>query len=126
MQISWLLQKPFDLALHCKGRVYPGSAGQGLMLRGLRLSRMGWLGEAKVTCILRYLGTQLILAYIWTRPAVLAAGEGRGGMFLFLLFCHFFIFLFLPIPLFHLLLFYLFSPFLWETAHGDPQGLTCH
>ena len=43
IQISWLLQKPTDLDLHClqrsqliwictvcKGRVYPGSAGQGL------------------------------------------------------------------------------------------------
>ena len=30
-EISWLLQKPTDLDLHCfKGRVYPGSAGQGL------------------------------------------------------------------------------------------------
>ena len=23
-------------------------------------------------------------------------------------------------------LFYLFSPFLWETTQNDPQGLTCH
>ena len=31
IQISWLLQKPTDLDLTvCKGRVYPGSAGQGL------------------------------------------------------------------------------------------------
>ena len=31
IQISWLLQKPTDLDLHClQGRVYPGSAGQGL------------------------------------------------------------------------------------------------
>ena len=31
IQISWLLQKPTDLDLHiCKGRVYPGSARQGL------------------------------------------------------------------------------------------------
>ena len=31
IQISWLLQKPTDLDLHCLQRqVYPGSAGQGL------------------------------------------------------------------------------------------------
>ena len=31
IQIGWLLQKPADLDLHClQGRVYPGSAGQGL------------------------------------------------------------------------------------------------
>ena len=31
IQISWLLQKPTDLDLHClQNRVYPGSAGQGL------------------------------------------------------------------------------------------------
>ena len=31
IQISWLLQKPTDLDQHCKGRIYLGSAGQGLM-----------------------------------------------------------------------------------------------
>ena len=31
IQISWFLQKPTDLDLHClQRRVYPGSAGQGL------------------------------------------------------------------------------------------------
>ena len=30
IQISWLLQKPSDLNLHCKGRVYQSSAGLGL------------------------------------------------------------------------------------------------
>ena len=31
IQISWLLQKPTDLDLHClQNRVYPGSAGQEL------------------------------------------------------------------------------------------------
>ena len=31
IQISWLLQKPTDLDLHClQNRIYPGSAGQGL------------------------------------------------------------------------------------------------
>ena len=85
---------------------------------------LGWLGGAEV-CILRHRGVQLILAYSWTRPAIFVAVKGRGGMFLFLLFhsrSSFF-----PLPLFHLLyyLFYLFSPFLWETKQNDPQGLTC-
>ena len=30
-----------------------------------------------------------ILVYIWARSAILVAGEGREGMFLFLLFLHF-------------------------------------
>ena len=88
----------------------------------------GWLGGAKVLCILDHRGVQLILAYSWARPAILVVGKGRGGMFLFLLFLHFHsCSSFFPVPLFHLLysLFYLFSPFLWETTQNDPQGLTC-
>ena len=88
----------------------------------------GWLGGAKVLCILHHWGVQLILAYSWARPAILVVGKGRGGMFLFLLFLHFHsCSSFFPVPLFHLLysLFYLFSPFLWETTQNDPQGLTC-
>ena len=38
---------------------------------------------AKVSCILRHRGGQLILAFIWARPAILVAGKGRGGMFCF-------------------------------------------
>ena len=41
----------------------------------------GWLGLAKVSCILHQWGVQLILAYSWARPAILVAGKGRGGMF---------------------------------------------
>ena len=37
----------------------------------------GWSGGAKVSCILRYRGVQLILAYSWARPAILVAGKGR-------------------------------------------------
>ena len=36
---------------------------------------------AKVSCILRRQGIQVILAYSWARPAILVAGKGRGGMF---------------------------------------------
>ena len=91
-------------------------------------TRRGWSGGAKVLCILDHRGVQLILAYSWARPAILVVGKGRGGMFLFLLFLHFHsCSSFFPVPLFHLLysLFYLFSPFLWETTQNDPQGLTC-
>ena len=44
---------------------------------------------AKVLCILRHWGLQLILAYSWARPVILVAGKGRVGMFLFFLFLHF-------------------------------------
>ena len=33
---------------------------------------------AKVSCILRHRGVQLILAFIWAKPAILVAGKGRG------------------------------------------------
>ena len=59
-------------------------------------------------------GVQLILAYSWARPAILVAGKGRGGMFLFLLFLHF-----------HSCSSFFPVPFLWETTQNDPQGLTC-
>ena len=96
-----------------------------------------WSGGAKV-CILCHRGVQLMLAYIWARPAIIVAGKGRGGMFLFLLFLNFHScsFFFLS-HLFHLLyymylfsyttcyLFYLISPFLWKTTQNDTQGLAC-
>ena len=67
------------------------------------LSARGWSGGAKVSCILCHRGVQLILAYSWARPAILVAGKGRGGMFLFLLFLHFHsCSSFFPVPLFHL------------------------
>ena len=49
----------------------------------------GWSGGAKVSCTSGHRGVQLILAYSWARPAILVAGKGRRGMFLFLLFLHF-------------------------------------
>ena len=103
---------------------FEGGKGENVFFLFLR----GWSGGAKVLCILHHWGVQLILAYSWARPAILVVGKGRGGMFLFLLFLHFHsCSSFFPVPLFHLLysLFYLFSPFLWETTQNDPQGLTC-
>ena len=84
-------------------------------------------GGAKVSFILRHRGAQLILAYSWARPAILVAGKGRGGCFYFFCFFTHSCSSYFPVPLFHLLyyLFYLFSPFLWETTQNDPQGLTC-
>ena len=62
---------------------------------------------------------QLILAYSWARPAILGASKGRGGVFTFLLFLNYHsCSSFFPVPLFHLpyYLFYLCSPFHWETT----------
>ena len=98
------------------------------LINFVSLNSRGWSGGVKVLCILHHWGVQLILAYSWARPAILVVGKGRGGMFLFLLFLHFHsCSSFFPVPFFHLLysLFYLFSPFLWETTQNDPQGLTC-
>ena len=82
-----------------------------------RLFEIIWylVGEGVVgwgKSVLLSVTVQLILAYSLARPAVLAAGKGRGGMFLFLLFLHFHSFSSsFPVPLFHLLyyLFYLSS-----------------
>ena len=39
----------------------------------------GWLGGAKMSCILGHRGVQQILAYSWARPAILVAGKGKGA-----------------------------------------------
>ena len=65
---------------------------------------VGWLGGAKVSCILCHRGVQLILANSWARPAILVAGKGRGGCFYF--FCFF---TFIPVPLSSLLLSFISS-----------------
>ena len=44
---------------------------------------------AKVSCILHHRGVQLILADSWASRAILVAGKGLGGIFLFLVFLHF-------------------------------------
>ena len=45
----------------------------------LIMKTRGWSGGAKVSCILCHRGVQLILAYIWARPAILVVGKGGGG-----------------------------------------------
>ena len=64
----------------------------------------GWSGGAKVLCILRHLGVQLILAESWARPVILVASKGRGGCFYF--FCFF---TFIPVPLSSLFLSFISS-----------------
>ena len=71
----------------------------------------GWELGGKGVVYLRHRGVQLIMAYSWARPAILVAGKGRGGMFLFVLFLHFHsCSSFFPVSLFHLLD-YRFSPY---------------
>ena len=53
---------------------------------------------AKVSCILRHRGVQLILAYSWARPAILVIGKGRGECFISSVSSLSFLFLFLPCP----------------------------
>ena len=118
--LSPVILKPKDLQSQIGAtRTHPHS------YRVFTVNVLNFKGVMKVSCILRHWGVQLILAYSWARPAILAAGKGRGGIFLFLLFRHFHsCSSFFPVPLFYLLyyLFYLFSPFLWETTQNDPQG----
>ena len=86
---------------------------------------VGWLGMSqKVSCILHHRGVQIIFAYSWAKPAILAEGKGRRGMFLFLLFFSLsFIFLSpLPLSFISSTVSYLSSPFLWQTTQNDPQG----
>ena len=60
---------------------------------GMSWGVVGW-GKG----VVYHWGVQLILAYSYARPAILAAGKGREGIFLFLLFLHFHSFSFLPCP----------------------------
>ena len=67
----------------------------------------GWVRQrCCVFCITR--GVQLILAYSWARPAVLAVGKGREGKFYF-----FFFFTFIPVPHSSLTLFFSSLSFLF-------------
>ena len=86
--------------------------------------KLGWLGEAKVSCSFCHRGAHLILAYSWAKHAVLAARNGRGGVLLFLLFLHFHSFSsFFPISFFHLLFYFFLSLSLGDDKK-DPQCIT--
>ena len=98
-----------------------------ISLERLRIVR-GWSGGAKVSCILRHWGVQLILAYSWAKPPILVAGKDKGGMFLFLQFLHFHSCFSCCPSLSSLLLslLSLFSISLEDDTQNDSQGLTCH
>ena len=128
---NWRKLSKDSLQIFLLNKSYVGCWYWGNMIKSMQVSTTqsrGWLDVAKVLCILRHWGIQLMLAYSWAKPAILVAGKGRWGMFLFLLFLHFHsCSLSFPVFLFHPLyyLFYLFSPFLWEVTQNDPQGLMC-
>ena len=147
VQISWCLQKPANLDLHCLLRQGMSCSAREGLVEDSKVSDLnrsvfsspdntastcvgdGWVRQrCRVSCVT---GASNWLAYSWARPAILAADTGRGGMFLFLLFLHFYSFSsFYLFPLLHLLyymyLFYLWSPFLRDTTQNDPQRLLCH
>ena len=86
--ICSLLDK--DVCAVKKNRLQESNMNFLIGIRNTKYTRcpVAWLGEAKGSCILRHRGVQLILAYSWVRPAILAAGKGGGGMFFFYFFCH--------------------------------------
>ena len=53
---------------------------------------------AKVLCILRHRGVQLILAYSWARLVILVTGKGEGNVFISSVSSLSFLFLFLHSP----------------------------
>ena len=75
---------------------------------------------AKVSCISRHWGIQLVLFYSWARPAILVAGKGREGMFLFLLFLHFHSYYSLCPSLISSVF------YLWVDMWLNPNTINCH
>ena len=74
---------PIDGFMFCQFSDMTAIVCKTLLLRAATSHHLlGWLGGAKMACILHHWGVQLILAYSWARPAILVAGKGRGGMFL--------------------------------------------
>ena len=67
-------------------------------------------------------GGQMVLT-IEQGPAILVAGKGRGGMFLFLVSSLSFPFFFLPWS--SLSSFLLLFSYPWETTQNYPKGLIC-
>ena len=60
----------------CKTQVC--SSKVKVILKRSNVKKWGWLGEAKVSCILLHQGVQLRLAYSWARLAIVVAGKGEG------------------------------------------------
>ena len=90
----------------------------------MKIDQTAWLGEAKVSYILRHgCPTDIDLT---VGQGLLSLQQLRVEAECFYFFCYFTVihFPFSPVPLFHLL-YYLSSPFLWEMTQNDPQGLTC-
>ena len=90
----------------CSDSVNPAQAQNITLLSIYIFSSSQWVaGGAKVSCILRHRGVQLILAYSWASPATLVAGNGGGvgggGSFFF--------FTFSPVPFSSLSLSFIFS-----------------
>ena len=82
------------------------------------MTRRGWSGGEKVSCISRHMGVRLILAYSWARPAILVAGKDTGGnVFISSVSSLSFLFLFLPCPSLSSLLLSLLS--LFPLSVGD-------
>ena len=78
--------------------------------------KIGVVGCGEDVVYLTSPGRSTDIAYSWARPAILVAGKGIWGMFLFLLILHFHSWPRSSLFLFHLLyyLFYLFSPSLGD------------
>ena len=88
---------------------------------------VGGLGEAR--CRVSYVTGASNIYWLTVGQGLLFLQQVRVVGECLYFFCSFtFIhFPFSPVPLFYLLyyLFYISSPFLWETTQNDPQGLTC-
>ena len=56
--------------------IYPNLTYITRIIKIIQCTR-GWLGGAKVSCILCHRDVELILAYSWARPVILVAGKGR-------------------------------------------------
>ena len=85
--------------------------------------RGGWVRQR---CCVSYITGASNWYWLAVGQGLLSLQQVRVGGECFYFFCFFTVihFPFSSIPLFRLL-YYLSSPFLWETTQNDPQGLTC-
>ena len=107
IQLTYILGGVITLDKRCFQDIFLISAG-------------GWLGVAKVSCILCHRGVQLILANSWTRSAILVAGKGRGrDIFISFVSSLSFLFLSLPCPSFSSPLLHVSLLSLFSISLGD-------